>query len=86
MHLSRFEVSDFAFLILLTSRLALFWRHRAVPCRDESGRKRSRKYSNHFRFHIFMRERVRERETSVGKTKSNTRENEIEIIRSEACL
>ena len=57
----------------------------AAAPRDESGRERSGKYSNHFRFHIFMRERVRERESSVGKTKSNTRENEIEIIRSEAC-
>ena len=53
--------------------------------RDESGRKRSGKYPNYFRFHIFMRERVRKRECSVGKMKSVTREIEIETIRSEPC-
>ena len=32
MHLSRFEVSDFAFLILLTGRLSLLRRHGAITC------------------------------------------------------
>ena len=42
-----------------------------LPSRDESGRKRSGKHSNHFHFHIFIWEWVRKRESSVGKTKSN---------------
>ena len=37
--------------------------------RDESGRDRSGKYSNQFRFHILIRKQKRVRESSVGKTK-----------------
>ena len=47
---------------------------------DESGRKRSEKYPNYFRFHIFMRERIQKRECSVEKMKSVTREIEIETF------
>jgi hypothetical protein len=55
------------------------------PLRDESGRERLGKHPNHFRFHIFRRERERNRYSSVGKSKSDTREIEIEKIRSETC-
>ena len=56
----------------------------AAP-RDESGRDRSEKYSNQFRFHILIRKRKRVRESSVGKTKSVMRDIEIGTIGSEAC-
>jgi len=53
--------------------------------RDESGRDRSGKYPNHFRFHIFIRKRKQERESSVGKTKSVIRDIGNGTIRSEVC-
>jgi len=43
------------------------------------------KHSHHFHFHIFIQKRIWKRKSSVGKTKSNAREIEIETIRSEAC-
>ena len=51
--------------------------------RDESGRDRSGKYSNQFRFHILIRKRKRVRESSVGKTKSVMRDIGNGTIRSE---
>jgi len=52
--------------------------------RDESGRDRSGKDPNHFRFHIFIRKRKRNRESSIGKTKSVIRDIRNGTIRSEA--
>ena len=62
--------------------------HRPPPHaepRDENGRDRSGKDSNHFRFHILIRKRERERELSVGKTKAVMRDIGNGSIRSEAC-